>query len=167
MGDGWIHRESSNPSFKFAVQEREYVEYVLEKLSEHVCSVNEYKDGLFTLTTHSNPDFKKFESWYDSGSKNFPNSLQLTPTIFRHWYACDGSLVRNGPSSYANIGISNESESIDKIQSMISSAGLPEPRVNEWRETEAQLVWTVDDTEKILQYTEESVPGYEYKWRKS
>lgn len=163
MGDGWVHRGSKRPAFKVATTEKEYINYLYGELSPLSCSINEYQDGLYTMTTHSLCCLEEFSSWYDSGEKVFPENISLTPTILRNWYACDGSLVRG---RYINIGVSNERERLGNITSLFRDVGLPEPRTNTWGDSEAQLVWKVSESEKLLSYMDGSVPGYEYKWER-
>lgn len=162
MGDGWIHRDGRRPAFKVSTQEKEYVEFVFELLKPLSCSINEYSDGLYTMTTHSLDCLSQFESWYDD-KKTFPKDLKLNKEILKHWYACDGSLVRQ---RYINIGASNESERSDFLISLFNEQNLPEPRINIWGDNEMQLVWKVEQSKKLLSYMGRPVSGYEYKWER-
>ncbi len=51
-----------------------------------------------------------YDRWYNSGSKQVPDDIQLTPTILRQWFIGDGSIKKDGTHvRFAVDGFSSES----------------------------------------------------------
>lgn len=184
MGDGWIkNKRDRNPYFAVSMINEDYLDYLNNKLSLHAVGVShtrsaeesasmakksglhksaesENYNDLFTLRSRSNPNLKEFAEWYDSGEKVFPDSINMNPTVMKHWYICDGHKHRDG---YIQIGVSNEKENFDKLCEYFNSSGLPEPKLNKYNNN-AIIRWTVDESKDLLEYMGNSITGFEYKW---
>lgn len=130
----------------------------------------EYEDckDIYRWYTCSHPDFLPLSAWYDSGKKVWPEYVNLTPTVLKHWYAGDGSLADGGAIT---IAMSNEEGNESKIESYFTSAGLPAP--NNWQTHERsgersgvthRAVWNVSEAKELLEYMGCPPPGFEYKW---
>jgi hypothetical protein len=119
---------------------------------------------LYTWKTKTHPDLEKFKSWYSSGKKIFPETINLDPEVLKHWYVGDGSYTEYDRFT---IVTGNESESKKKINSYFQKKSLPKPK---WVTSErygakiSHLRWTVDESKELFEYIGEPLPGFEYKW---
>jgi hypothetical protein len=191
MGDGCLGRNSQNPFLKVAMITRDYLEYLddlfgihgtgvkhkwtPEEAAEQIvdrgfhCEANP-KDyhNVYTWNTRVHPDFSEL-NWYTSNGKTWPEDITLTPTVLKHWYVSDGSWNNKGPRNRLSIAASNEVGNEDKIRSMFSRSGLPEPsnfRVQERQDgsKKMDMRFTSSDTDTLLDYMGQSLPGFSYKF---
>lgn len=182
MGDGSITgKDSGNPSMKIEMKNREYLQFLIEstdwiftgKMSDNI-------SDSYTIQTICHPDMEEYADWYSSGEKVFPDDINLTPDVLKHWYVCDGSLNRAG----GNVGnpriilyMSNEYKNTDKIDSYFKSAGLPTPSNYVTRERErhyndetyiaCSAQFTVDASKELWEYMGEAPDGFDRKWPKN
>jgi len=130
--------------------------------------VNDYSD-LYELRTRNSPNLEQFSNWYDSGHKIWPD-VELTPTILKHLYVCDGSL--NKTSGQVHISCSNELDRKNKLEQRFESAGL---QINNWNDkvrdvngyegtVSTSLVINKSNTDEFFEYIGQPLPGFEYKW---
>lgn len=196
MGDATVDDkfdERRNPRLRLAMTNKDYLDYLYNKM-EYLFTREPYvhrtseelaknvHENSFTnsknpqdfktqykIQTISHPEIERYEKWYSTGEKVFPEDIELTPTTLKHWYVCDGSYNNNGSRRFLRIHCSNERKNKEKINRMFEEKGFTEFR---WREDQtkhgswrASISFTVKDTEKIFDYMGRSPPGFAYKWR--
>ena len=121
--------------------------------------------------TKTHPFFTKLaDKWYkERGGKQFPRGLKVTPRFLKAWYCGDGTLRHDyepgmpsikisAASEYANpallINMFEETEFDPKISRGVDSRGV------EW----SDVLFSTDQTERVLRYMGKPAPGYGYKW---
>jgi hypothetical protein len=192
MGDATVHRpKGKNAHISCEMTNVEYLEYVSSKfpvMSQGVklkhtpeeCANRARNSGfrpnakkenysaMYRWSCKAHPDIEKFRGWYNSGTKVWPDTVSLTPTVLKHWYCCDGNLEVRGSNISLSIGLSNEADNKNKINTMFEISGLPKPSWNDYVDKEgyrnAQIYFNVDDGKRLLSYMGEPLPGFEYKW---
>lgn len=115
---------------------------------------------MYTVWSRTNPYFDETrQRWYMDGSKRFPNDLELTPTLTKLWYASDGYLdVGRWGRPRIEIKCRNEHERAAFLIQLFEEAGFsPVFRRHELR-------FTCDDTERLVKWMGDPLPGFEYKW---
>jgi hypothetical protein len=183
MGDGSLDRRGANSNMKIEMINKEYLEYVdevLDNLSNGVYKTQSAEESasrmrnsgfrpdaraknysaVYRLTTKTHPKLNNFDSWYETGEKVIPK-IELTPTILKHWYVCDGHLQNKNKNHRprVGIGITNEYERSDKLEQMFIEKGL------DANPTESKnLDIGVEHTEKFFEFIGEPVDGFKYKW---
>lgn len=180
MGDGCVNYHSKyNPYIEANMITKEYLEYLKEQFpilshkpklrttaseqaelsiksginpNANKCNYND----VFHWQTRRLDSIEQFVNWYSSGNKVWPNDIELTPTVLKHWYVCDGTLNQRS----IRIAVSNELSNTNKIDNMFDSVGLPKP--NRYDNTSA--CWNVRETDEIIEYMGKPLPGFKYKW---
>lgn len=129
------------------------------------------RQQLYSWKTRTSPEFNQWLSWYDSGSKVFPEDLEITPMVLKNWYVTDGTYNNSGRNRSIRIGASNERGNEEKLQQYFSNVNLPEPnyqigsrKINNHTDNWLTLYWNNKETEKIFEYMGEPLPGFKYKW---
>ena len=182
MGDGTIDNSGGNPRVKIEMVNRDYLQYLDDALGRmstgvrKIMSAEESADRMrssgfrptadsenyqdvYRLDTRRNPTFIRFSEWYQTGEKVIPK-LELTPTIVKHWYVCDGHLVdRSDVRPSVVFGITNEYNRSDKLEQMFIEQGI-DANVTESK----NLQIGVDHTEKFFEFVGKPVDGFKYKW---
>jgi hypothetical protein len=195
LGDGSINSNNGdgcNPRMECSMVTKEYLDYLnsdvfpilgtgvtltrtAEESFEQIKSrdFRTYTDSsnysdVYRFRTRKLPELKKFLSWYDSGEKVFPENIELSPTVLKHWYCGDGHYRGAGGSKYITINVSNEVNNKQKIESMFSNIGLP---VHSWNISErsdgsvvASIYFSTYTTDDFFDYIGDSLPGFGYKW---
>jgi hypothetical protein len=182
MGDGTVDTSGANPRLKVEMVNKDYLEYldsILGRMSTGVrrimtaeqsaermrssgfrpnADAKNYQD-VFRLDTRRNPAFDTFSDWYETGEKVIPE-LDMTATIAKHWYVCDGHLVdRDDVRPIVVFGITNEYDRSEKIEQMFLEQGID---ANATESKNLQI--GVDHTEKFFEYIGGPVEGFKYKW---
>ena len=191
MGDGWVGRNSKNSAMYCEMITDNYLHYLDREFDtfsrgvKFVMSAEEnakknrdsgfsvdadssnYSD-LYRWSTMCHPDINTFNEWYSSGQKVFPDDLNLSPTILKHWYVCDGYYDDRNSRSNIVISMSNESDNKENIEEIFSSSQLPQPY---WDESEREsggircsARWNKTDSSSLFEYMGDPLPGFEYKW---
>lgn len=124
----------------------------------------------YTWRTMVCPVFDRFQSWYGSKGKQWPDDLELTPIVLKHWYCCDG--YRHDSESHDNITISmnNERRRRDSIEKLFENANLPVPtwQINDRGDfVDCVARFTKPQSIELWKYMGEPLPGFEYKWSTS
>jgi len=182
MGDGTLDRSGANSRIKVEMVNEAYLDYIdslLGNLSNGVELIQtseesakrmresgfrpdargENYQNVYKLTTRRHPKLNDFDCWYNSGEKVIPE-LELTPTILKHWYVCDGHLAeRDNTRPSVVFGITNEYEHSDKLEQMFIEQGLDANATKS-----KNLSIGVDHTEKFFEFIGEPVDGFKYKW---
>jgi hypothetical protein len=112
-----------------------------------------YRD-VYRWMTRAHPYFNKYDEWYDSGRKVFPDDVTITPSLLKTWYVCDGDIRDDGI-----LRISSAEQDLDKISLWFEGSELPVPRNSGHR-----IYWSVQDSKKVLEYMGSPPPDFEYKW---
>jgi hypothetical protein len=191
MGDGSCSVKGKNPHIKIDSITEEYlreIETVFGPLSNgvnlHTTGDEQYGmigDGGFDgakkenfndqyrFSTSSHPEFKQYRDWYSSGKKVWPDNIELTPTVLKHWYCGDGSMKKSGTSRGFTISLANERKNRGKVSSYFTDVDLPEP--NRWRVSERKdgslkcdAEWNVKESKLLWDYIGKPPSGFEYKW---
>jgi len=186
MGDGCVNRSSKNPQITINMTSPNYLEYLdnmfgAEGLGvKHVMTPEEsaksmrksgfrpnakaenYSD-LYRLSTRCNPQLSQFESWY-SPEKEWPESIDLTPTVLKNWFVCDGYWANYDTKNLIAIAAFNERNNKKKIESYFRSVGLPTPDKWHGEEKQCYMRWNVDNTQTLFDYMGEPLPDFEYKF---
>lgn len=187
MGDGTLGKNSKNACVKAKMTSPEYLEYLdclLDNESLGVRKVmtgeenarrmrdsgfrpnangEDYKD-VYVLRSRCHPDLNQFRDWYTPDGKVWPNDIDLTSTVLTHLYVCDGHWACNGSRNNITISAVNERENKDKVTSLFTKAGLPEPL--SWGEGEdvCYARWSAEDSEVLFDYMDGPLPDFEYKF---
>jgi hypothetical protein len=192
MGDGHLNKRNKTPILKLTMIKKEYLEYidkVFEKLS---CGVKDHKTALeacndkssrgfdasvenyndqYIWYTRAIPELKEYTHWYQGkDNKVWPKNIQLTPTIFKHWYVQDGNFRDNS----ITISLCKEYDQTNKIKHIFDNSPIPKPDRHDKtkyieKETEKErkqynIVWNVTKSQEIFDMIPKSLPGFEYKW---
>jgi len=194
MGDGSISRDSSNPRLVVQMTNKEYLEYLSTVFGIHSSSVNlrktaseaakrsrrrgfsegacekDYSD-LYSLRTRRNPEFERYVDWYGDDGKVWPRDIELSPTVLKHWYVCDGSLQKpDSEMGYRlTIALSNERGNRQKVERMFDHSGIPVPcnwdeRKRDSGRWDVNIYWTNEQSRELIEYMGDPLPGFEYKW---
>jgi len=194
MGDGHVDRPNGGkPRLNIQMITKEYLEYIdkkfgilstgvrlsktAEDMKENARSTNsvteEYHNfsDVYYMQTRRHPELCRYDKWYSTGKKVW-DDIKLTPTVLKHWYVCDGGMVKQkyGKGRIV-ISAHNEVGNEEKINKMFRDENLPTPK-HVVREDERystgksyQLKFTVSETDYILKYMGyKPLPGFEYKW---
>lgn len=170
MGDGCIMKGDKNHALSVRVIKREYLEYIDNLFPFYGMGVslereakNDNYNDLYAWRTMRCPEISEFRSWYSSGKKIFPEEIDLTPGVLKHWYVCDGSYCNNNTSNHIQISSENEKDNKDKIEKYFAdSVGV---EINSWYGH--NFKFTVDDSHELFEYMGSPLPGFEYKWPQS
>jgi hypothetical protein len=197
MGDGsvCVQGENSNPNLSCGMIRREYLEYLNEEVfpvigskvhlkrtaeeqaKYHVESgfrinaeASDYQD-VYSWYTRNHPGLKPFKDWYSSGEKVFPDDIDLTPLVLKHWYVGDGNFETEKYSvGRISIATSNEIDNRSKIENYFDSIGFDEHYWESSKREDGSLSGSIrfstELTEDIFEYMGEPLPGFEYKWPK-
>jgi hypothetical protein len=191
MGDGSIINRRNTPRLAVTSITKEYLDYLeekfgglstsvfLEKSAEECAKINresgfsksarkENYSDLYKFQTRASPEFEEFSSWYDSGSKIWPEGIELTPTVLKNWYVGDGN-IDNGR---IRISLSNERTNKEKVEKYFENRNLPCP--DRWgssdmtyknsKRVSCRAIWSKENSATLINYMGEPLPGFEYKW---
>ena len=183
MGDGSINPSSKNCHLETEMISPNYLEYLdnifgclgtgvrLKKTAAESAKENRdrgfdpnakeknYSD-VYIWKTRNHPKFNEFRDWYSTGEKVWPENIELTPTVLKHWYVGDGYYHDKNTQNCISICTVNEIENVEKISQYFTNVGLPEPS----NYTAKKAVWTVEDSYTLWDYMGEPLPDFEYKW---
>lgn len=188
MGDGCIDSAGKNPLLYCKMITLEYLEYLKKEFGIMMQEVKLYKTGIdiaeiqerrginfpkenyndqYYIRTVSHPELHTYREWYNSGKKVWPDDIELTPTVLKHWYCGDGSYDKT--VGRIEISLANEIDNLEKVENYFIQMGLPLPRWsindrNMFDGISCKAVWTVEDSKILWDYMGEPLPGFEYKW---
>lgn len=188
LGDGDIHGKGDpNAHFRVRMTNRRFLEFVdreLGFLSKGVFlartartqfetaarNQREGREGFETvveenyhdlngLRTCSHPALDELRDWYQSGDKRYPSNLELTPTVVKAWYVCDGWLAKEaGNRSRVMVKATNEAHRPDYLVGLFADTGF------EVGFSRNAIQVPADETERLLDWMGDPSPGFEYKW---
>lgn len=186
MGDGCINLTTKTPRLQINMTSKEYLIHLddifgilstgvtLHQTAKERANQNNesgfhpdadeknYKDA-YWLQTRSHPGLSKFADWYESGKKVWPDDIELSPTVLKHWFVGDGSWHNTSGQNYIRIAMSNEKENVEKVSQYFTDCGLPQPNFQTNGEYCAAS-FTVSESVELWEYMGEPLPGFEYKW---
>lgn len=121
---------------------------------------------VYALQTRTMPQFRLFEEWYTDEGKQLPKYLTLTPPVAKMWYVSDGSLNfdRRYPNArpYASIGMRTDLENPDAVERLFRECPIDvHPTL-----TTNGVRFTVDETERFLDWIGPAPPGFSYKFQR-
>jgi hypothetical protein len=188
MGDGWV--SEPNGSNNHAVLEvasitPEFLSHLHEstfpfsteptfyrsgeEVAESAAAAGQNADAEQTndqyhIRSRAHPFFGELRGWYDEGEKRFPEDLNLTPTIAKYWFAGDGLVGWShgewSDEEYGHISFAASNE-IDRYGYLCGLFdGLDVSPVADGH----KLRFNCEDSQKILDWMGDPVPGFEYKW---
>lgn len=167
MGDGCVHKRDGY--LVLEMSNKDYLYYLDDQFGYIGRGVRETRSSdyqkdrrgfenpkaLYEWSTRPHPTIKQLRSRWYRKEKVWPDDINLSPTILKHWYVGDGTFDSKG-----RIRISSIKESdLDKVSKYFVSSGLPEPK-----RSSHQFYWSVSNTELLFDYIGEPLPGFEYKW---
>jgi hypothetical protein len=187
MSDAQINRrEGRHPRIKMETTNPEYLSYLdtifgifstggpsmrrsADELSNRE-TIKRFEKSTFkdqySWSSRSLPELERWANWYQSGEKVWPKDVSMTPKTLKHFYVGDGTL--HNENRFIQIYLSNERKNKNKINEYFTSAGLPKPKWNEIERVDgsvsARIRWTVKQSQELLDYMGEPLPGFEYKW---
>lgn len=192
MGDGSVIKQSKNARLQAEMISEKYLNYLDKDIFpvigngvklKHTAyesseraklsgfsknATEENYSATYQWRTMNHPALNGFREWYKTGQKVWPDGIELTPTVLKHWYCSDGQYNNGQTCDRIVISMSNEVDNVDKIDSMIESAGfsvsnwlVDKRSENHWR-CEAQF--SKDESHKMFEYMGSPLPGFEYKW---
>lgn len=189
MGDASVHPGRKTPKVLMQLTVPEYLEYLNDKFGVLGTGVKLYKNAeeqakrikasgfspnadpenykdVYQWHTRTHPSLSELREWYASGKKVFPPDIDLTPTVLKHWYVCDGYLAKN--MKRIVISISNEHERRHEISEMFARVDLPTPSYDIQTRKDGSIKcnarWPSSRMGALLDYMGEPLPGFEYKW---
>ena len=193
MGDGSLDRGNKNPRLYVCMISPSYLKHLdkqfgilgtgvslkmaaaesakekIERGFSQSVDPENYSD-VYHWNTRCHPELHEF-NWYGSGEKVWPNDITLTPTVLKHWFCGDGNWNNSGSNNHIRIGMSNEAENTDKVDSYFERADLPLPsnydiyKYDDGR-VDCNAEFTVDASTELWDYMGEPLPDFEYKWPK-
>lgn len=168
MGDGTAEKQSGNRYARFSVDmvSREFLEWLdgqLEWLSTGVTEIPRDYDSVrqqqYRLRTRTHPFLDTLRTWYDSGKKRWPDDLELTPTITKMWYVCDGTFNTYNSSSNAVFYAVNEEDRPEYVTGLFEDVGF-----NASYYGNGQFTLDVQSSQNVLDWMGDAPPDFEYKW---
>jgi hypothetical protein len=192
MGDGWINgRGTKNNRLATRMISQNYLEYLDNIFGVFGCGValsvtaaesakdaknrgfspnakEENYSDVYRWQTRAHPKFNEFREWYSTGKKVWPENIELTPTVLKHWYVGDGTYVNNELDNYIAISMCNEIKNTEKVSQYFTDVGLPNPSFTKLKRESGRKMckarWSKSDTNVIFEYMGEPLPDFEYKW---
>jgi len=193
MGDGCILRESKRkPRLICGMISSNYLKYINkefgifgngvslirtgEQVANRSCergfspnAKTENYHNIYRWRSMSHPELEEFADWYSTGEKVWPDDIELTPTVLKHWYCGDGHWNDSVTSNRIIISMSNEINNQEKVDRIFENVGLPSPsnysiskRKDGSKKCNAEF--TVDQSKKLWEYMGKPLPDFEYKW---
>jgi len=187
MGDGSVLRDGNNPYLRVEMVSENYLQYLdgefgvlgtgvspartAEESAKHCRSTgfNDNADGdnysdLYRWQSRRHPELGQYSDWYSSGEKVWPEDIEITPTVLKHFYCGDGTWRNTSGKNHIQFEILNESNNIGKVDSLFENAGLPSPNNYNINPTNCKASFTVEQSYELWEYMGEPLPDFGYKW---
>jgi len=192
MGDGWLSTCNKRPRISVELITKDYLTYLanevfpvcsggvnLKRTAKEAAEVSrkagfrpnakaENYSDIYSWQTTSHPELEQYREWYSTGEKCFPEDIELTPTMLKTWYVCDG-FVHN--DRYPGIALSNEHGARDKIDNMFREQGLTDyywkvSKTDDKHATKpnATVRFRTAGADNFFRYVGSPPPGFEYKF---
>jgi len=192
MGDGCISTSNKNPYIVCNMTSPNYLKYIDEIFSilgngvrlsktsrksakedrESEFNINGSEDDysdVYSWQSRSHPTLNNWAEWYSTGKKVWPEDIELTPTVLKHWYCGDGTWESRGTSNCISFAVANEIDNTDKIDKLFTNVGMPSPsNYNKSKRNDGTFkcnaVFTVNGSHDLWEYMGEPLPDFHYKW---
>lgn len=194
MSDSWINTGGNNgwkANLETEMTIEPYLQYINEEVfpnigtsvsllrtAEEVCersqrnttvdgseNAEDYSD-MYAWRTVGHPELSDYRSWYDSGEKQWPDGLELSPVAFKHLFVGDGSYHQG--DEYIKITTVNEMDNEEKVVSIFDRSGI---RINNFRydphSDKVDIFLSKSESERMFELMGDPLPGFEYKWPES
>lgn len=173
LGDGGAQQPNANTVLTVYSTNREFLEHVDDRLGVLSKGVEEKDGGKWThedtqyyrVRTVCHPQFNQFADWYGDEGKRFPDDVELTPTVVKYWFACDGGIAvdnpdRGGTYPRAEIHSGNESDNLERLAAWFEDlpVAVPATHRNTFR-------WGSKGSRQLMRWMGDAVPGFEDKWQ--
>lgn len=173
LGDGYIDHtnDKANPRLQTGMVNGSFVKWLSDKFGQFSASVRRENrenysankpntehydyDDVFRWATNRHPWFNELKSWYGGGEKTFPEVIDLTPTITKVWYCCDGALQSNHS---VRIYTHNENSRIDTLCDWFSEIGFNA------LSKDGYIDFRTAESEQLLEWMGSPPDGFSYKW---
>ena len=113
---------------------------------------------MYRLETVAHSEVGYMNDWYRGGKKRFPEDLELTPTIAKHWYCGDGGLMWGKGKPLVQFSSRNESKKVEMLESLFEDVGFDASF------SKKSLRIPSGQSKEFLEWMGEAPPGFEYKW---
>lgn len=124
-------------------------------------------NDIYQFRTKAHREITPYRDWYSSGEKVWPENIDLTPTVLKHWYCCDGSYNTSNNHRSIRIGVKNEKGAKQKVDTYFEEKGLPTPYYSEPPNSitgSCVAEWSNIPSDELFEYMGEPIDGFKYKW---
>lgn len=177
LGDADIKKGTNGSIFRLRMTNKRFLEWVSTQLSplsrgvflsesadnqkesalrgglEGVSNDSKFND-LFGLRTVTHPQIDELSSWYSTGQKRYPDSIN--ENMLRMWYVTDGNIHPYGMRLTCNAQLDKRSE----IENMITSIDY----INQVSFNKDGTITISANESREFWKRNEAPPGFEYKW---
>jgi len=166
FGDGrLVSKDERNPYISLSNTKEEFVQWFDRQMGTLTTGVTEKTtedkknwSTVYVCSTRTHPEFRLFDSWYDSGSVQ-PPKVDYTPLLVKCWYVSDGTVSTSSDSRPIVRFCSRKAEGVkQKMRDGFLEHGFNPT----WSST--QLVFNADESRRLLTWMEDPLPGFDYKW---
>lgn len=192
MGDGSIDTCNKNPIIDIEMISPNYLEYLdeqfgclttgvsLKKTAAESAQHNRDREfspnakeenysDMYRLRSRTHPELQEFADWYSSGEKVWPEDIELTPTVLKHWYCGDGHWHNSEANNCISIAMANEISNTNKIDEIFRNVGIQAPSNYSSSERKGgsftcNADFTVEQSKELWEYMGKPLPDFEYKW---
>jgi hypothetical protein len=118
-----------------------------------------YQDN-YEIQTRSHPWFENLKNWYTDDGKQFPESLKLNPVKTKFWYISDGGLQWRDYMDVPRMrfAVRSQKDRGRYFERLFEEIGFNASMHN------TQVAITTSQTQDLLDWMGEPIPGFEYKW---
>jgi len=99
----------------------------------------------------------------------WPEDIELTPTVLKHWYCGDGHWHNSEANNCISIAMANEISNTNKIDEIFRNVGIQAPSNYSSSERKGgsftcNADFTVEQSKELWEYMGKPLPDFEYKW---
>jgi len=170
------HTVIKKPALRVKMSNKTFIEWLVKELG-YICTgtvyvndeENEIAEGRtnlkkkYQIRTHTLESLRKYKNWLDDIWTEGGQSLEITPLKLKLWYVSNGSINKQGSRCHAEI-FENGMESENQLESVFDSIGMEFTREKNIDHCNSHLRFTRSESQKLWDYMDDSLPGFEYKW---
>lgn len=192
MGDGCVTKNGENARLEVNMTNKKYLKFLQSKLGvlssdislkrsaedSYLENKNRLPDSnlnkenyseIYHLRTCTHKGFNKYREWYSSGEKVWPQNINLTPAVLKHWYVTDGHYDTKKSHERIKIAMANEIKNREKVNSYFEEKDLPPPSNYNISERKSGgkscvAVFSKSASEDLFDYMGSPPQGFKYKW---
>lgn len=166
LGDGrLVRKDGRKPYFSVSNTAKNFLEWFDNEMGvlgqgvrKHGEPEEEHHSQPYTCSTRSHEGLSRFTKWYDS-DVDVISEVDLTPLVAKCWYVSDGTILKpDKKRPTARITSRKTDEKKEKMRKLFVEQGFSPT----WSNT--QLFFDAGDTEKLLEWMGEPLPGFQYKF---